>query len=153
MTNSKKPRIDSRLFKGHQVQSALCVFEWLINITNKPGMAVDDKQREFDEKIRGLFEDYGWSGMRSVTVQASVFVDQCWDWAEKNADFLTSSSSFDWDFCPMVCRRIDWARLAENNQYGNGAELPDVIPFMSALVAEHALAKPKTVGMTASARL
>jgi hypothetical protein len=138
MTNSKKQ--PKNQFTSNEVESALCVFEWLMGRA-MPGLPKTGD--EFDEEITKLFNDFGWSGMRSTAVQASVFVDQCWDWAEKHADFLTASSSYDWDFCPMICRRLDWPELAQNNQYGDGATLPDVQGFMAGVVAEHAMAKPK----------
>ena len=115
-----------------EAESALCVYEWLLD-TNKTDDDVINKT------IRKLFDDYGWAAMRSIAIEVGLFAEQCWLYADKHMDHLTSQGSFDWDFCPVVCHHIEWEQVAFSNQYSGTYKLPSPKEFLAVVVAKRAL--------------
>jgi hypothetical protein len=122
----------NRLFRIEQVETALCVFEWLMDTNSN-----DNTEDEVKQTIQSMFESYGWSAMRTAAIQAGLFVEDCWCHCDK-IKFM-EEESFDWEFVPMVCRALDWERLLQNNHYGDAQWHPDVDGFIATLMARQVL--------------
>lgn len=113
----------------------MCVWEWLIGQWDSEEKISDDEQ-----KIRPLFENYGWSAMRSVAMQAGKIVASLYDYvsAEPTLQYI-AEESFDWEFTPMMCAQLDWDKLTDNNQYGKADWRPDPKEFLAVVIAKRAL--------------
>ena len=119
-------------YSESDVETALCVYEYIHECYR------NEDADELSKLIRLLFEAFGHGGMRSSCVQAARFVEKCYHFAEHNGlGHLTET--FDWEFVPMICKRLNWETLCDNNQYGDGEWMPDAPAFMATIVAKEAL--------------
>jgi len=125
-------------YSADQAYAALCVMEWLMERWNESNGANATAR---SHKFRGLFEAYGWQGMRSVALQAGCIVDAAWHYADTHHGGLIADWSFDWEFTPAVCSVIDWDLLCQNNQYADGKWAPAAEAVVASIIAREAMRK------------
>lgn len=104
-----------------EIEAMLCVWEHLL---------------ENPEHYADFFENYGSSAMRHVAMEAGLIVERLYSFMEEQG--YEFHASYDWDFVPEACGLLDWAKLAEHNQY-NG---PDYDPDLAQLSAQMLLKCP-----------
>lgn len=97
------------------IEAALCVWEWWQH----------EDRNELWEKVA---DGVGSPGMRMVAVQAGQIVLTVYDLM--TARGLEFTYAYDFDFVPAVCEQLDWNKLVENNQYGDGSYRPDPAPLL-----------------------
>lgn len=97
------------------IEAALCSWEWIL-------------EKADDPRIDPHFDGLGSPGMRMVSVQAGQIVLTVYDLMEARG--LEFTFSYDFDFVPAVLDQLDWEKLTENNQYGDGTYRPDPAPLL-----------------------
>jgi hypothetical protein len=101
-----------------QVETALCVWEELLAISN------GGQEDPFSTRIHEMFDNYGTGCMRSCAIQAGVIVEETFTLLEQQGyDF---NLPFDWEFVPFIVRQLDWDELMTDNQYGGAAYEPAI---------------------------
>jgi len=128
-------------FSAFDTEASLCVWEWLIDQWNdqSKGNGTDTSDIN-DTTIKGLFENHGWSAMRSVAMQAGKIVAELYDHCETHSGFEhLTETSLDWEFVPMICAEMDWEKLADDNQYGKATWAPDPKELIAIIIAKQAL--------------
>lgn len=120
---TRKHHITDRVYNYVEVETTCCVNEWLLNCKD-------------DNVVDRMFGYYGAFGMRACAMQAAIIVNAVLDAYEKHAEY---DEAFDWEFVPMVCRQLDWEKLCDNNQYGDGKWRPDIEQMAATLLAIKAM--------------
>jgi len=59
-------------------------------------------------ELEKAFHHHGTNVMRFVAINLARGVDE--EWNELTPDDQEDIGAFDWEFCPMLVRRIDWAQ-------------------------------------------
>lgn len=149
--HTAKPESGRRsIYTANEVDDILCVFEWMVDQFNVvraydnrsvAGIATDEPS-SVARTVESLFDNIGWSGMRSVAAQAGVIVGEAWDICDQNGQLCTLTEggvAFDWEFVPMICARLDWPQLANDNQFKTGTWKPDIRKMLASIVAERAM--------------
>ena len=122
------------VFSRLQVETILCVYEWLWMASLTDG----------DTTVKAVCEMYSNHGsayMRiEVTPHLAHWVDQVFE-ALPEDGAIKNNVPYDWEFVPMVMRRVDWER------YENEAWLPDPIELGQTLEDAQAMMDRLTRGV------
>lgn len=113
--------MSQRMFTESGVETALCVFEWLI-----------DRQHAEDEPWADMFEDTGWGQMRLSAIQTAAWIEECLD----GIDVGDCDVSFDWGIVPWFMGRLDPDKWIEGTAYGGREPFPDVTQTRAAFLLQ-----------------
>ena len=115
---------DTKTFTQHQVEAALCAWEWML----------DERQG----KLSDQFEKLGSAAMRHCSQQAGDIALRVHE--HMRAQGYEFIGSYDWEFVPAVLERLDWEALCADNQYNSGIYDPDIAEiFVVILTADKAI--------------
>jgi len=118
-TNGKFSRRE--FFTALEMEAALCAWEWMLE---------NVKHQVF----HGIWEGLGYAAMRHCSYQGGAIALQVYDhMTALNYEFV---SAYDWEFVPGVLRRLDWRKLAEDNQYSGEPYKPDVAAIFDDMLTE-----------------
>jgi hypothetical protein len=99
------------MFSPLEMEAALCSWEWMFE---------NPKHKIF----HGVWEGLGYAAMRMCSQQAGTIVLAVHDrMTELDYEFV---EAYDWEFVPAVLIRLDWKKLAMDNQYAGEAYQPDI---------------------------
>lgn len=141
-----------------QMEAALCAWEHMLEWRFNPAQQAEvekspEKFSAHQIQINEHWEGIGFSGMRSVAIQAGTIALAVYDLMEtQGAEF---HSSYDWEFVPAVLARLDWEALCGDNQYGAAAykaNISAMLKDMMEKMADDFDATPKKSAWLARAR-
>lgn len=98
---------DAPYYTPHQMEAALCAWEWVIDHAGaaEPRFPV----------VQELLDGIGFSAVRHCSMQAGCIALQVYEHMEARGYEFTGA--YDWEFVPAVLAILDWQKLADDNQF------------------------------------
>lgn len=122
------------------LEAALCAFEWMIanRFSEDESTAAERDPEDFPDwkvALNQTWDGMGWSAMRHMSMQAGAIVLTVWDHMTASG-YEHNGAAYDWEFVPAVMSRLDWEKLADDNQYTGVPYWPDPAPIFAAMLAD-----------------